>query len=115
MRGSASARFYRRFPSRDDLVDALYVEAMERLVAIGEAAVERSETDPWGAIEDFLTNYLQMHAEDRSSRASSSPMRMGGADSTPASRRWLRWARSSPRGPRRPASFATTSRRPTCR
>ncbi|MBO9532503.1 MAG: TetR/AcrR family transcriptional regulator [Solirubrobacteraceae bacterium] len=57
---------YRRFPSRDDLIDALYVEAMEQLVAIGSAAVELSETDPWGAIEYFLTNYLEMHAGDRS-------------------------------------------------
>lgn len=57
---------YRRFPSRDDLVDALYVEAMEKLVAIGQEAVELSEADPWAAIEFFLTNYLEMHAADRS-------------------------------------------------
>lgn len=57
---------YRRFPSRDDLVDALYYEAMEKLVAVGKAAVERSETDPWGAIEQFLTEYLAMHAADKS-------------------------------------------------
>lgn len=57
---------YRRFPSRDDLIDALYVEAMEKLVGIAKSALARSETDPWGALEQFLTQYMQMHAEDRS-------------------------------------------------
>lgn len=57
---------YRRFPSRDDLVDALYLESMEQLLAIANAALELSETDPWAAIESFLTDYLAMHAADRS-------------------------------------------------
>ncbi|MEH3054084.1 MAG: TetR/AcrR family transcriptional regulator [Patulibacter minatonensis] len=57
---------YRRFASRDELIDELYRESVGRIVSAATAAAELSETEPWQALVAFLTDYLEIHAEDRS-------------------------------------------------
>ena len=57
---------YRRFPSRDDLVDALFDESVDQIIGHAEHAYALAEREPFAALEHFLTRYLEMHAADRS-------------------------------------------------
>lgn len=56
---------YRRFASRDDLVDALFEESIEEITVYAEQCLARAEQDPLGALEDYLYFYLGKHADDR--------------------------------------------------
>jgi AcrR family transcriptional regulator len=57
---------YRRFPAKEDLLAALFTEQVEQVVALAEAALERS--DPADALRDFLAATLEMQARDRGLR-----------------------------------------------
>lgn len=57
---------YRRFPSRDAIIDELFRERIDELVANGEAALAISADDPWGGIVRLLNGYLEIQAGDRS-------------------------------------------------
>lgn len=57
---------YRRFPSRDDLVDALFDQSVAQLVGHAKRAYAIAEDDAFAGLEYFLTSYLEMHAADRS-------------------------------------------------
>lgn len=57
---------YRRFPSRDDLVDALFDESVETIVGHAKRAYEIADEDPYAGLEYFVTRYLELHAADRS-------------------------------------------------
>lgn len=57
---------YRRFPSRDAIVDELFRTRIDELVANGEKAREISQTDPWGGVVQLLSGYLEIQAGDRS-------------------------------------------------
>ena len=54
---------YRRFPDRADLVDALFEERMDEVVARIEAAV--ADPDPWSGLRDFVTWGVEAQAADR--------------------------------------------------
>lgn len=54
---------YRRFPCKDDLIDALFEDKVDELVGIGEAAL-RVE-DPWEGLVAFMTGVCEHHARDR--------------------------------------------------
>ncbi|MBJ7472540.1 MAG: TetR/AcrR family transcriptional regulator [Solirubrobacteraceae bacterium] len=55
---------YRRFPHRDALVDALFHDRIDELVANAERALALD--DPWQSIVQLLEGYMELQAGDRS-------------------------------------------------
>lgn len=53
---------YRRFPSKEDLVEALFVERIDSVAALAEAAGEAG--DPWSALVSFMEQVVEMLAAD---------------------------------------------------
>lgn len=54
---------YRRFPDKEQLIDALFEERMEEIAAAAREALEIA--DPWLALVSFLERSLEMQAGDR--------------------------------------------------
>src|SRR5262249_52747464 len=54
---------YRRFPDKDQLIEALFEERIDEVHAAAEAALEIA--DPWEAYVTFLTRALELQASDR--------------------------------------------------
>jgi AcrR family transcriptional regulator len=57
---------YRRFPSKDDLVEALFVDRIEEVAALAEKAAE--VTDPWSGLVCFMEQMTAILAGDRGLR-----------------------------------------------
>lgn len=51
---------YRRFPTRDSLLDATYRQQLDAMVAVAEESA-RIE-DPWEALQDFLERWFEQQA-----------------------------------------------------
>ena len=54
--GVGVATLYRNFPSREDLVEAVYVTEVDELCRSGERLAGRS--DPWGALVSWLRRFV---------------------------------------------------------
>ncbi len=54
---------YRRFPEKSDLIEALFSEEVDSVVASARAALEIA--DPWQALVTFMTEILHLQAENR--------------------------------------------------
>jgi AcrR family transcriptional regulator len=54
---------YRRFADKDVLIDALFEDRVEEVVAIAEGAL--ADADAWDGLEVFLTRTLELQAADR--------------------------------------------------
>lgn len=54
---------YRRFPTRTDLVDAVFDQHIDQVVAIGERAC--AHADAWEGLRAFMEGHLELQAEDR--------------------------------------------------
>ncbi len=54
---------YRRFSSRDALVDALFEEQLIELVTLGEQAL--AAEDPWTGLTEFIAQMAERQAADR--------------------------------------------------
>lgn len=54
---------YRRFPGKEQLIDALFEERIGEVVALAEAALRRD--DAWQGLVSFLEGATRLHAEDR--------------------------------------------------
>jgi AcrR family transcriptional regulator len=54
---------YRRFPDKEQLIDALFEEAMEEMVAIAEEAEEMR--DPWDGLVHFMVRGQERQSADR--------------------------------------------------
>lgn len=54
---------YRRFPDKAQLIDDLFEQRIERLVALMREAV--ADLDPWHGLSGFLTRGLELLATDR--------------------------------------------------
>jgi AcrR family transcriptional regulator len=61
--GVGVATAYRRFPDKAQLVDALFEERADALVAAAEAGL--AEEDPWQGVVTFMTGAVELHASDR--------------------------------------------------
>lgn len=54
---------YRRFPDKESLIEALFAERIEEIVASARAALQIA--DPWDALVTFMTQALQIQAGNR--------------------------------------------------
>jgi AcrR family transcriptional regulator len=54
---------YRRFGSRDELIDALFEQRMQEIVALADEALV--DEDPWRALTIFLERLVELQAADR--------------------------------------------------
>lgn len=61
--GVGVATLYRHFPTRSDLVEALFAERMGEFLAVAEAAL--AETDAWAGLVSFLEGMLELQRGDR--------------------------------------------------
>jgi AcrR family transcriptional regulator len=61
--GVSNGTLYNRFPSREDLVEAVFLDRLETLVAL--AATALAGTDPWGGFVSYLTGACELQATDR--------------------------------------------------
>jgi AcrR family transcriptional regulator len=57
---------YRRFPDKEELIDALFEDGIAGVIALAEEAL--AEEDPWRGIELFLTRGIEMQIADRGLR-----------------------------------------------
>ncbi|MFI7229737.1 TetR/AcrR family transcriptional regulator [Nonomuraea angiospora] len=61
--GVSSGTLYNHFPSRDDLVDAVFADRTATVVQISEHAL--SMPDAWGGLVHFLERVCELQAADR--------------------------------------------------
>ncbi|MEA2313644.1 MAG: hypothetical protein QOI03_336 [Solirubrobacteraceae bacterium] len=54
---------YRRFPDKEQLIDALFEERLGEILAAATASLEMS--DPWAAFAQFLERSMELQVEDR--------------------------------------------------
>ncbi len=53
---------YRRFPGKEELVEALFVQALDKMVVLAEEAADMG--DPWEGLVWFLERATEMQSED---------------------------------------------------
>jgi AcrR family transcriptional regulator len=61
--GCGVGTVYRRFPDREQLIDALFEERVDEMVAL--AAEGLADPDPWSGLVGFLERNLDAQARDR--------------------------------------------------
>jgi AcrR family transcriptional regulator len=61
--GVGEATLFRRFPCKDDLIDAIIEARMEEVVALADAAAD--DPDPGAALERFMQDVIKSFARDR--------------------------------------------------
>jgi AcrR family transcriptional regulator len=61
--GVGMGTLYRRFPTKEDLVDAVLEEAFGQFVLVAEEAL--AEEDAWAGFAGFLERSLALHGADR--------------------------------------------------
>jgi AcrR family transcriptional regulator len=61
--GVGNATLYRHFPTRRDLVQAVFADQMTRYAAAVERAL--AEPDPWPAVRGYLAEICALQAENR--------------------------------------------------
>ena len=61
--GVGMGTLYRRFPTKDALVDAVFEEHLDRIAAAAEQALEAA--DAWEGLLGYLTHVVALQAADR--------------------------------------------------
>ena len=61
--GVGEATLFRRFPTKDDLIDAIIETRMEEVVALADAGA--SDPDPAGALERFMQDLVKQFSRDK--------------------------------------------------
>jgi AcrR family transcriptional regulator len=59
----SNGTLYNRFPTRQDLIEAVFVDRLETLAALARRAAVNP--DPWQGFVDYLTGMCEMQADDR--------------------------------------------------
>ncbi|MBJ7328833.1 MAG: TetR/AcrR family transcriptional regulator [Solirubrobacteraceae bacterium] len=67
--GVGIGTLYRRFPTKEALIDAIVDRRTEEIVALVDQAVAVSHDDPWGGVALFFSGILERHARDRGFKA----------------------------------------------
>src|SRR5262245_13049996 len=61
--GVSNGTLYNRFPTRQDLIEAVFVDRLETLAALAETAA--ADPDPWQGFVTYLTGMSELQAADR--------------------------------------------------
>lgn len=61
--GVSNGTLYNRFPARDDLIEAVFIDRLETLAALAERAA--ADADPWHGFVSYLTGMCELQAGDR--------------------------------------------------
>ena len=61
--GMGMGTIYRRFPERDDLIDLLFADHIDGVVALAEQA--GLQDDPWAGLTWFMTRQFELEADNR--------------------------------------------------
>ena len=61
--GVGVGTIYRRFPDKEQLIDALFEERIQEVVALAEAGLRND--DAWSGLVSFLEGAAELHARDR--------------------------------------------------
>jgi AcrR family transcriptional regulator len=61
--GVGEATLFRRFPTKDDLIDAIIETRMEEMAALADAAAD--DPDPGAALERFMQDLVKRFSRDR--------------------------------------------------
>jgi AcrR family transcriptional regulator len=61
--GVGVGTLYRRFPTKDALIDAVFEEHLEQIVRTAEAAL--ADPDAWAAFVGYLTSVVELQVADR--------------------------------------------------
>ena len=64
--GVGMGTLYRRFPTKDDLVQAVIEESLDAFVVAAEEGL--AEDDPWTGFTGFVERVLELHVENRALR-----------------------------------------------
>ena len=60
--GVSNGTLYNRFPTRQDLLEAVFVDRLEALAALAEDAA--ADPDPWQGFVTYLTGMCELQAAD---------------------------------------------------
>ncbi len=63
--GVGTATLYRRFPTREDLLEFVFEDRIEQCAATVEAFLAQADEDPWAAFEGYLRTLFALQREDR--------------------------------------------------
>jgi len=61
--GVSNGTLYNRFPAREDLIEAVFADRMEKLVALADRAL--GADDPWEGFASYLAGACELQATDR--------------------------------------------------
>jgi AcrR family transcriptional regulator len=61
--GVSNGTLYNRFPTREDLIEAVFADRFERLATLARHAL--AEDDPWRGFTGYLTAVCELQAADR--------------------------------------------------
>jgi AcrR family transcriptional regulator len=62
--GVGIATLYRRFPTRDALIEAVFEAKMDRYAQVAEQAAARAPAEPWAAFADYVRAIADMQLAD---------------------------------------------------
>jgi AcrR family transcriptional regulator len=60
--GVSNGTLYNRFPTRQDLIEAVFIDRLETLAALAQRAI--SDPDPWQGFVSYLTGMCELQADD---------------------------------------------------
>src|SRR5580693_10527725 len=61
--GVSNGTLYNRFPTREDLIEAVFIDRLETMVALAAHAL--ANDDPWRGLVGYLTAVCELQAADR--------------------------------------------------
>ncbi|WP_079031938.1 TetR/AcrR family transcriptional regulator [Streptomyces specialis] len=61
--GVSNGTLYNHFPTRQDLIEAVFLDRLEKNVELAEQA--RAADDPWQGFADYVTGICELQAADR--------------------------------------------------
>jgi AcrR family transcriptional regulator len=61
--GVSIGTLYNRFPTRERLIEAVFIDRLEEIIFLAEAAL--ADADPWHGFVDYLTGVCELQAADR--------------------------------------------------
>ena len=61
--GVSNGTLYNRFPTREDLIEAVFIDRLETMVALAGRAL--ADDDPWRGLAGYLTAVCELQAADR--------------------------------------------------